>query len=60
MVMSITVVTKCTYVLFVLMLSESGSIEAGLVLDTMAASPFLNLKASGYVQNLAEIATMAF
>ncbi len=42
------------------MLSEFGSIEAGLVLDTMAASPFPNSKASGFVQKLAEIATMAF
>jgi hypothetical protein len=58
--MSVTVVTKCAHVLFVLMLSEFGLIEAGLVLDTMAASPFPNSKASGYVQKLAEIATMAF
>ncbi len=58
--MSIKVVPKCTYVFFVLMLSEFGPIEAGLVLDTMAASPFPNSKASGFVQKLAEIATMAF
>ena len=57
--MSIKVVPKCTYVFFVLMLSEFGPIEAGLVLDTMAASAFPNLKARGFVQKHANITIMA-